>query len=495
MSTYLEGSSQLGKIYDVKNGKFADSDSVVNDDDHQLFEFSSTTKTQTLGGVDYVYSENMSYQNLVGSSYQKTESYTMDELYTTTSVSLNLSASYGAFSGELKANYSDSYLSNEAFYAYAEKRLYQLYTLQINASLSDTTNLISLLKTEVQTAIDGIANSDDALNFVTKYGTHFLYKGYYGGRWKYTENISEYYYSTESDMSAKFTANYGGYEGSISASESVDTIQDYSQSDGIFEAKGGDANYLSDGFDAWANSIEDQNKHVLCDFDDNSLQPVSILTTDATIQTLLEDAIDTYLTTSYEMTGFEWDDGDVDSTVVNSSGDEGYLSLDDDTASYQSTVIIGMALHSSNSEMNRVAFKIANLDTNSTSWLTSDGSHFNTSDYEEILELSSGCVATGIGVRVGDGKVKNLTLYYQDIDPVNIDKNNYLSSTVQSATAGSGDNYYHEYAPGNGNDRILIGVSFHVKSKELKGLTVRTSRLQTKSSTISTAPSVSAEAV
>ena len=300
MSTPLEGTSHLGKIYDVKNGKFADADSIVSDDAHQLFEFSDTDKTQSLGSVDYDYSDDFLYQNLAGARYEKTESYSMEELYTTTSVSLNISGSYGAFSSELEGSYSDSYLENSTFYSYAEKRLYQLYSLRINASLSDPDSLIALLKSSVKDDLLAIDSQTAADNFVEKYGTHFLFKGYYGGRWQYTENVSEYYYSTESDMSLKFTANYADYESSIAYSSSVDTIQDYSQSDGIFFAKGGDASTLSAGFDAWADSIEEQNKHVLCDFDDTSLQPVSILTTNEVTKTYLLIAIQSYL--SYSVT-------------------------------------------------------------------------------------------------------------------------------------------------------------------------------------------------
>ncbi|MEL6863245.1 MAG: MAC/perforin domain-containing protein [Bacteroidota bacterium] len=487
MSTSLEGNAHLGQIYDVKNGKFADSNSIESDSGHQLFDFSTTNKTQSLGGVDYDYSDDFIYQNMVGASYQTTASYSMEELYTSTSVSLNISGSYGAFSGELNADYSSAYLTNTAFYAYNERRMYQLYSLQINASLSDRTTLISKLKASVQTALNGATSDDLADEFVATYGTHFLYRGIYGGSWQYSETLSEYYYQSESDMSAKFTANYGNYESSISASSSKDTIQDYSQSDGIFNAKGGDADYLSDGFDAWANSIEDQNKHVLTDFDNSSLQPVSILVAeDSDQEYYLDRAIKRYLAGTIDLEGFEWDEEDVDKEVADSDGNEAELRLDEGDSPSTNKVIIGMALSSSNSEMKRMALKLADLDTNETSWITTDGNTYNSSNYERVVELPSGYIATGLGARVGNGNVKNLTLYYQAVDPANTDNNNYLSNTVQSATDGSGDNHYHEFAPGNGNNRILIGASFHVKDKNLKGLTVYTSPLQTKTITVST---------
>ena len=118
MSQNLEGSAQLGKIYDVKNGQFAVSSSVYADDDHQLFDFGTTMDTTTIDDVDYEFPETQVYQNLRGASLQTTESYSMKELYTTTSVSLNLSGSYGAFSADLEADYDSSYLKNTAFYSY-----------------------------------------------------------------------------------------------------------------------------------------------------------------------------------------------------------------------------------------------------------------------------------------------------------------------------------------------------------------------------------------
>ena len=497
MSNTLEGASQLGKIYDVKNGKFADSSAVYADDEHQLFDFGDGTQSVTINDVDYDYSDNQSYQNLRGAALQTTESYSMNELYTTTSVSLNLSGSYGAFSSELDANYDSSYLKNTAFYAYSEKRLYQLYALQINASLSsDRSTLIGLLKAEVAKDIADIQTSADADAFIEKYGTHFLYKGIYGGRWKYCENISEYYYSSSSSMSAKFTANYNAYEGSISASSSTDSIQDSSQSDGHFMSTGGDADTLSDGFDAWANSIEEQNKHVLCDFDDTSLQPVSLLTTDTTIAGLLEDAIDEYLAYNVNLEGFQWDGSDPDSHTVGSDGTEAVLRLDD--SSQLDLVVIGLALKASNSEITRSAFKVASLSSNDTKWITSDGSTFNSADYEKQVELDSGYVTTGIGFRVGDGNVKRITLYYQSIDPNNIHNNGYLtenaddsSTSIGSITVGDdGDNHYREFNPGSGNDRIIVGAGFRVKDEDSKGLTVYTAPLTTYSTQISTSSEV-----
>lgn len=512
MSTPLEGIDHIGRIYDVRDGNFANSDSVKIGDHYQLFDFGEEMISCEIDGITYSYPAKLVYQYKDEAQEESTEGKTMEELMTSARVKLNVKGSYGAFSSELKASYGEDYLQNSSFYAFFENRLFYLYSLEIGQSPDfqsadgETPDLRALLKPEVLSVLDSIkGDPEKAEDFINTYGTHYVQRGIYGGRWQYSENIATEYYESEKYAEAQFKANYATYSAKINAEYAVDEIKDSSQSDGRFYVRGGDPGALSSDFSVWADSIPGQGHHVLCDFDDYSLQPVFVLAADTETQEVLESAIQAYLTYTVEMQQVEWTGEPTDMNVDN-SGDEAWVSLDDSSSSFEGKeVIVGMALNSGDSNMKRSAIKVKNLETGWEYWYENaednDSSpyHYNSlnqmttqvnrADYEMILELEEGQVATGLGVRVGKGTVKMLRLYYQMIDPANSDNGSFLTNEVHYHTVGENGNHYHEYYPVNGNRSVLIGAGFRVSSDDggkLKGLKARIADLSAVSASLST---------
>lgn len=492
MSTPLEGSLHIGRIYDVRDGKFANSDALEPGDTKQLFDFGDAESVTQIGEIIYTYPAAFLFQNMAEAESQTTEQYTMQELYTSSRVKLNVAGSYGAFSSELKASFSTEYLTNNSFYAFFENRLYQLYALSLNQSTTES-SFYDILKKDVKDALEKVTDDSSADAFIANYGTHYLHKGIYGGRWQYSEAMATEYFESETTAKAKFSANYMTYSGSIKGEYEVDEIQDSSQSNALFYVRGGDASTLSSDFPAWSATIKEQGNHVLCNFDDSCLQPVSVLSPDAGKQGLLEAAIQRYLTYEVDLQQVDWNGAQSEDVLINNAGDETWISLDDSTKKLNGKeVITGMALKSGSSNMKRSAVKVKNLETGWEYWYEnvenndSNPDHnndpnvisttINRADYEQIIELDEGCIATGLGVRVGQGKVKMLKLYYQKIDPANTEGEGSLTHEVHCKASGEDGNHYFEYYPVNGNKSVLIGAGFRVSSDDngkLKGFKAR----------------------
>lgn len=470
-STSLPGYDLLGCTYDVKEGYYANPVSVNGE--LQLFDFSYAPESgdcktvHMYGETDYTYPSSLYLVTMSEAEASKYESKSSEELNTSSSISLGLEGSYGAFSAEVSIKYSTSYTSSNSFEHLMERALVQSFKL----TLPKSSSLRDYLKAEAKSDIDTM----DATALVKKYGTHFLWEGIYGGRWDYSQSISKYSCTTSSEMEASFEANYGDFvSGKVEQTSQTDKIRTEEQSDAYFHCYGGKPETLAKGYETWAASVKEGN-FVLVEFTDDSLQPLSVLAEGSARQAEILAAIEAAMggddlvysnLAVGDTTKDDFGNGDVDRSVYLPSG----------------WVMTGMAASFSDTNVTRLAVEGLNLATNTRAWYDRLGeTNFNSEEYQSNASVPTGFVVTGLGVRLDQHSFKNWVLYYQTLDPMNVDNNHYLScedSDPQELVIGSTKDMSAEYHPAASNGKVITGVGICVQDTRVTNLELGLAQLE-----------------
>ncbi|NEO41594.1 MAG: hypothetical protein F6J90_36815 [Moorea sp. SIOASIH] len=459
MANNLTGIGYLGCTYDIY-GYYARANSVNTS--KRLFSLPDADTEITVYGDQYSYPKDaIGTPVLLYEADEKTSSYeSTEELYTKMSVSANLSGSYGLFSSEVSAKYSESYTSSSYFYHVEKSGYVNSYKLTLDLDYA-LNNLDEDFK-------DDLYNMD-ADKLVAKYGTHFLYEAVFGGRWSYSQSVSKFSYSSSQEAEVKVEANYGDYSGSISSSNQTDESQSNNQSNGEFWCIGGTPDTLED-FNDWTASVS--GNFVLVDFTSDSLKKISELVEnddarkneiDAAIQAVLDAGTNpstTELTTSSQTQ--EWIAGDNKDMEVDSGAKDGYP-------------VVGFGGLIKDKKFNLTAVCYLNLSTAQRHWeVFGDKTTFNQTDYETLGEVPEGCVVTGIGLKGDNSEFRKMVLYYQELTPGS-SVNNYLETNLQSIAfkgteeVSSPDSSYEvEFNPGDNNDMVITGIAVGYRGKKEK---------------------------
>ncbi|EGJ34269.1 MULTISPECIES: MAC/Perforin domain protein [Moorena] len=460
MADNLTGIGYLGCTYDIY-GYYARANSVNTS--KRLFSLPDADTEITVHDDQYSYPKDaIGTPVLLYETDQKTSSYeSTEDLYTKMSVSANLSGSYGLFSSEVSAKYSQSYTSSSYFYHVEKSGYVNSYKL--------TLDLDYALKNLDEDFKDDLYNMD-AEELVAKYGTHFLYEAVFGGRWSYSQSVSKFSYSSSQEAEVEVEANYGDYSGSISTSNQTDQSQSNNQSNGEFWCIGGTPDTLVDGFDDWAASVP--GNFVLVDFTSDSLKKISELVEnddarkeeiDAAIQAVLDAGTNpstSELTTSSQTD--QWIAGDNKDMEVDSGAKDGYA-------------VVGFGGLIKDKKFNLTAVCYLNLSTAQRQWeVFGDETTFNQTDYETLGEVPDGCVLTGIGLKGDGSKFTKMVLHYQELTPAS-STNNYLVTNLQSIAfkgtkeVSSPDSSYEiEFNPGDNNDMVITGIAVGYRGKKEK---------------------------
>ncbi|MGK7916978.1 MAG: MAC/perforin domain-containing protein [Prochloraceae cyanobacterium] len=453
MGQILTGIEYLGCTYDIY-GYYARGSSVNTS--QQLFSFpDADTEIEIYdtgsGDGTYLYPKSAITVARLYEADQKTSTCeSTEDIYTELSVSANLSGSYGLFSAEVSAKYSQSYTSSSYFY-HVEESGYA-YSYRLTLKLDDMLeNLDEDFKNDLYNM--------DADELVETYGTHFVYEAVFGGRWTYSQSVSKFSYSTSTEAQATVQANYASYSGSVSASNQTDYSQSNSQSNGEFWCIGGTPGNLVDGFDAWAESVP--GNFALVDFTSNSLKRISELVEnnddrkdeiDAAIQAVL-DAGTNPNTTALTNGNYEiWAKNDNYNTELEMEPQDGY-------------VVVGFGGDVKDGNFSRIAVRLLNLSTSEREWrVFGDQETFNQNEYETLGEVPDGCVLTGIGLSGHKNDFKSMVLYYQELTPTS-STNNYLDTEVQSKAfnrqqeaTSPNSSYESDFQPDGSEGKAIVGI-------------------------------------
>lgn len=473
----LPGLESLGISYDV-NGYFADTRSLL---------FKTPLFTLQFGGYDpnndpnsqylEVYGTPFYYPTTVGAAAIQVSQVNVGETVSVTDreIKLNVSAQaegwYEGFSGSVTANFERTYRTSANFYMLTQMGLNEAYRI----SLPSIYELGSKYLTEQ--AYSDINNPGLPPSYlVSKYGAFFLHSGIWGGTLNYSQSISTYSVETETAANLTISANYLKFISStVKTGVQVDNISSTTQSNGIFECKGGNPSKLTQGWEAWSADLTATGTYVLVDFDSYSLLPISVLAQSADRQLAINEYIHSLANQPVpELNCFWRDSATAVSSYTNGSSKTGaQVTL---MASGSQNVIVGVAVSATKDKVTRLAFKLLDLWNNTVSWLTSDGRVFNTADYQRMVDVTVAAspatravAVTGAGFTVTDGKVSNLVVYYQNLNPADAaTKPTFLDPVVHklydadSSHAGKATEV--GFVPPTGNRAILTGLALHVSS-------------------------------
>jgi len=473
MANNLTGIDYLGCSYDIY-GYYARANSVNTA--QRLFNLPDADTVITIQGQEYSYPKDaIGTPALLNEANYKTSAYeSIKDLYTEMSIAANLSGSYGLFSSEVSAKYSESYTSSSYFYHvenFGYVNSYKL-TLDIDYALN---NLDQDFKNDLYNKTNGSTYDMSAKDLVAKYGTHFLCEGVFGGRWSYTQSVSKFSYSNSQEAEVKVEANYASYSASISGYYGTDRSESNSNSNGEFRCIGGAPETLRQGFDAWSATVS--GNFVLVNFTSDSLKRISELVVDdderkteidAAIQAVLnsgEIPITTKLTTKSENQE-EWSKGDTSNLEVDSgTSDDGRV-----------VVGFGGKVNNSKGDFSRIAVCYLNMSTGKRNWeVFGNVTTFNENDYETLGEVPAGCVLTGIGLTGKNKDFSQMVLHYQELAPAN-STYNYLDTNLQS-TAFNRQNetdpdsgYESELNPGSNNGKVITGIGVTYRNNGVKSV-------------------------
>ncbi len=465
----LPGIGMLGKAYDVQ-GLYADPHSLL-DSKTPLFTFINQIFEPDLGenALPFtIYEKVYFYPSIFSTTrmgYQKEEvvnTRSMRQTAIQNKESGSATGFYEGFQASVDASFEASYQTNASFYSFLQKGYIASYRVAL-PSLSELQK--NWLTEDAQQAING---SMSAADVVKDYGTHFMYSGIMGGTLNYSQSISKYSTESEAKAEATISANYMHFVGAkMSSSISVDSIQTSEQSNATFEAKGGVPSALDQGYQIWANTVQ-QGDFALIDFEKDSLQPISVFAADPDRANELDEAIAMALGAAPlpQMQTLRWD---ADKTAYHQYGKDKDAEVELKLSNTNEVIVGFTARVSSSNNVTRMACRVLNLDDNSMTWrVAGDRTSYNATDYEAKVDIpqdtgNRGIAVTGIGLRSHHSNLSNIVLHYQKLDPVD-EADGYLDANLSEAYAGDAlDEYEVNFTPDPGEGLVIVGIGVGVK--------------------------------
>lgn len=383
---------------------------------------------------------------------------------------------YEGFSGSVEASFDETYRTSTSFYSLTHMGLIQTYSITLPA-LADLKG--KYLDPEAAADING---SMSPAGLVEKYGAFFLNAGIFGGALNYSQSISRYSVETQTAAAAKVSANYMTFlSASMSASVQTDTVATSEQSNGHFEAKGGSADQLQQGYQAWAAALMNKGDFALVNFNKYSLTPLWLLAATAQRQAAIEDYVRSSMSSTPPLLNtLQWNTQANQSFMAHGSSSD---SLEKQiTLGKASQVIVGVACTAKNDNVSRLALRVLDLDDNSLAWITDDGSVYNQSNYERVADIPTatgkrGVAVTGMGFTCTKDVVSAIWLRYQMLNPADGNtKPTFLESVINSYY--SGDTAHQkstpevDFTPDAGAGKIITGVGVRIKNDNFVDLKI-----------------------
>ncbi|MFD1674179.1 MAC/perforin domain-containing protein [Alicyclobacillus fodiniaquatilis] len=192
-----------------------------------LFDFSKAPKeTFTFLGKDYLVPQPIiAVENTQGYVHEGTYE-SRENLQNSLAVNAGVEASYGAFSGEIRSDYSGEFTQNSQ-YVYSYKTSYnQLAFLELNDTSDylndDFKHAVAQLPDEVTPN-----NTQIFFQFFTKYGVYYTQKIVLGGSLKFLSSIEKKEELSQQKLDFLFNAQYEGLFSSGKIDSKVSVSQDW----------------------------------------------------------------------------------------------------------------------------------------------------------------------------------------------------------------------------------------------------------------------------
>ncbi len=471
----------LGLNYDV-TGYYADARSVMPLKPLFSFNLANFDPNQdanagsiTIAGTTYYFPSNIQVLAIQEAQMIEQTTKSVTDFQYQLNVNTQAGGWYEGFSGSVEASFDASYRTSASFYSLTNMGLIQSYSMTLPA-ISDLKQIY--LTAEAKQDLNGNMLPSDLVN---KYGAFILNSGFFGGTLNYSQSISRYSVETQTAAALKVSANYMAFlNASVSGSIQTDNISTTEQSNGHFEAKGGSAVQLQQGYQAWAASLLAQGDFALVDFNKNSLIPIWLLADAPSRQSEIQTYVNaSMITTPPLLKAIHWNTASQSSMMVHGKSSDSLMSnvLSDGTQ-----VIVGVACSAKDKHVSKLALRVLNLEDNSITWVTQDKSTFNAADYQRIADIPSATndrsvAVTGMGFTCTDHKVSAILLQYQMLNPADSNsKPKYLGSVLKTYLSADKDhqkgNPEVNFIPDPNSGLIMTGVGLRIDGDNFSDLKI-----------------------
>ena len=236
--------------------------------------------------------------NINESHFNTTSGKTTTEYQEDISNSVNVSASYGGFSGEMGYRFNSQKLTSED-YAFATRTSQILKAAYYIDKRTDPSSLIPYVSKDF--LADLVAKTSAQIFEI--YGTDVMLGGKWGAKLDYNMSALKKANSSGSEISAYVEARYKSFLSGGSTDAHVDDQFSSSfqsdRTDIITNAYGGDSQFAqfvhnSNDYDKWINSINNTNL-VFMDYYEYGLKPITDFISDPVLKQKIIDARELYL--------------------------------------------------------------------------------------------------------------------------------------------------------------------------------------------------------
>ncbi len=487
-SQTLVGSDMIGRTYNVKTGKVANTLSLLP---YQLFNIAETGSSSVyIYNTEYTYPTGLvcSPLNETTVNRSQTETHTSTETENNFGVELGVSGVSGTFSGELNASYAqqNSSLVSSSYYTSMVRSQIRSYRLEITPDQYRT-----ILKPDVATDIDTM----NPAQLVAKYGTHFLRSAIFGGTWDFTQSVTTATASSKSAAQAKVTANYNSVSTTLTHSTQIVQMESSTQTDATFQAVGGDTASVNGDVEQWAKTVP--GNFAMISFDPNSnnfssLQPLSVLAATPERKSQIDQAIKASLTQQFSLYDVVWDASQVEYWFCDYHGTRSKtdrLAQGEKTVEIKSNlrqIVVGIGMSVQDSNVSNLGIKVLDLTTSQLSWIDANGRAIagDPGTYEKIIDLTTLSpnqagqinqlyVAVGVSASASKNECDGLGLFYQTLS--------FTDSTTRYLEGSIARNYQGgtevAFRPTDGAQIVLLGVSARAQDGILKNLWIKTAPL------------------
>jgi len=290
----LPGCISLSMSYDVFDSQYASPGATRK----TLFNLGDEEEYSTTDG-NYLKYQGVRVQPVERGQIVRIEGNNSTEFQIDRAAKVNLSGSYGFFSGSLSAEYSDNIRKCTAFRFISMTDQYHVYLLSLNVD----GNLRDALTSSAREAIDH-ADPDELF---AEYGTHYLKSLYIGATAVFSAAVNSTLFQSSSSISAAAELSYKSLTGQLSGGGSASqqtAVNKFNESSTIrISAQGGKielAHKIANGnYDEWIASVR---KHLaFVDFHRDSLQPLWNLCGDEARRELLQRKYHEYAGANYPL--------------------------------------------------------------------------------------------------------------------------------------------------------------------------------------------------
>ena len=234
-------------------------------------------------------------QRIEKSEYNTIEGTSIEEYSSSMAISVGVSAQYGAFSGSVETNFSQSSSTSTKHSFCTIKSLIKKKKVQLKSTLS-----IDDLKAYLTTDAKNYINDKDKepSEIFKSFGTHLIIGIFTGGRIDFNYSVDMSQVDTSKSIGVYAKASYGSVTGNTSVETTEEQSKFESNSEKTLFVYGGKSEYGQNiqnkgDYTKWTEGVEENT--IFCDFTGNGLIPIWELADSNNRKSDIETAYKAYL--------------------------------------------------------------------------------------------------------------------------------------------------------------------------------------------------------